>query len=288
MKKIIITLGIALVAVGGIIAANQNQTEATMNNETSNPVKEENQYVHAHGMPIKGKILMVASSPTTSQQTGWPIGFWAAELTHPLRVFQEAGYEVELVSTEGGKIEMDSYSNPTDESGYSAGDVISLGYMQLDWFNQMLENTKALNEVKADDYDAIFLVGGQGPMYTFRGNHDLEKLFTNFYESGKPSAAVCHSTTLLLEAKTSDGKLLVDGKTWTGFCDLEEDYADEAVGMQIQPYRIETEAHKLPNTTFKVAAPFSSYAITDGNLVTGQQQNSGAAAAEMVVQLLGK
>lgn len=250
------------------------------------PVKENNKYVHAHGMPVKGKILMVASSPAVSQQTGWPIGFWAAELTHPLHVFQEAGYEVELASTEGGKIEMDAYSNPTDESGYAAHDVISLGYMQQAWFNSMLHSTRKLTDVNPDDYAAIFLVGGQGPMYTFKGNHDLEKLFAGFYESGKPSAAVCHSTTLLLEAKGTDGKLLVDGKTWTGFCDAEEDYADQAVGMQIQPYRIESEARKLPNTTFKVAAPFSSYAIADGNLVTGQQQNSGAAAAEMVVQLL--
>ena len=252
------------------------------------PIKEDVKYVHAHGMPMKGKILMVASSPTVSKQTGWPIGFWAAELTHPLQIFQEAGYEVELASTEGGKIEMDGYSNPTDASGYSAHDVVSLGYMQLDWFNEVLANTKKMTEVNPDDYDAIFLVGGQAPMYTFRGNHDLEKLFAHFYESGKPSAAVCHSTTLLLEAKTSSGELIVNGKTWTGFADAEEDYADQAVGQKIQPYRIEEEAKKIAGTTFKVAAPFSSYAITDGNLITGQQQNSGAAAARMVVEQLNK
>lgn len=251
-------------------------------------VTEVQSYVHFHGAPYKGKILMVASSPSTSQQTGWPIGFWAAELTHPLRVFQEAGYEVELVSTEGGKLMMDGYSNPTDASGYSAHDVISLGYMQQEWFNQMLENTKKLSDVNPADYVAIFLVGGQGPMYTFRGNSDLEKLFAAFYESGKPSAAVCHSTTLLLEAKKSNGELLVKGKTWTGFADAEEEFADQAVGQKIQPYRIETEARKIEGSTFKVAAPFSSYAIQDGNLITGQQQNSGAAAAELVVQLLGK
>ena len=251
-------------------------------------VKETNNYVHSHGMPYKGKILMVASSPAVSQQTGWPIGYWAAELTHPLYVFQEAGYEVELVSTGGGKIEMDTYSNPTDASGYSSHDVISLGYMQLNWFNQMLENTKKLTEVNAKDYDAIFLVGGQGPMYTYKGNRDLEKLFAGFYESGKPSAAVCHSATLLLDAKKPDGTLIVDGKTWTGFANAEEEYADKAVGQKIQPYWIEEEARKLPNTNFKVAAPFSSYAIEDGNLITGQQQNSGAAAARLVVQQLSK
>ncbi|MDX2046355.1 MAG: type 1 glutamine amidotransferase domain-containing protein [Chitinophagaceae bacterium] len=231
---------------------------------------------------------MVASSPAVSKQTGWPVGFWAAELTHPLRVFQEAGYEIELVSTEGGRLEMDSYSNPADPSGYSAGDVISLGYMQQKWFNDMLANTRKLTETDAKDYDAVFLVGGQGPMYTFRANKDLEKLFVSFYEAKKPSAAVCHATTLLLEAKNSNGELLVKDKTWTGFADAEEEFADKAVGQKIQPYRIEEEARKISGTTFKVAAAFSSYAIADGNLITGQQQNSGEAAAELLVKMLNK
>ncbi len=268
------------------------QSQAQKNNQNSkvmsNSIKETNSYVHAHGMPYKGKILMVASSPSVSKQTGWPIGFWAAELTHPLHIFQEAGYEVDLVSTEGGKIIMDTYSDPTDASGYSAHDIISLGYMQLDWFNEMLANTRKLTEVNADDYDAIFLVGGQGPMYTYRGNNNLEKLFVSFYESNKPSAAVCHSVTLLLETEKSNGELLVKGKTWTGFANAEEEYADKAVGQKIQPYWIEEEARKIENTTFKVAAPFSSYAIEDGNLITGQQQNSGAAAARLVVAQLSQ
>lgn len=251
-------------------------------------IQEVNNYVHFHGAPSKGKILMIASSPAVSEQTGWPIGFWAAELTHPLRVFQEAGYEVVLVSTQGGGLQMDAYSDPTDQSGYSAHDVITLGYMQQAWFQDLLKQTPKLTEVNPAEFAAIFLVGGQGPMYTFRGNKELEKLFVTFYESGKPTAAVCHSTTLLLEAKKSNGVLLVNGKTWTGFTDAEEDFADQAVGMKIQPYRIESEARKIPHTHFKVAAPFSAYAIQDGNLITGQQQNSGAAAAQLVVEFLEK
>jgi putative intracellular protease/amidase len=285
MKKIISGLFLAAFTASGLLA--QSQKNNSIKNE-KNMVKEHNSYVHFHGAPSKGKILMVASSPAQNKQTGWPIGFWAAELTHPLRVFQEAGYEVEIASTEGGKIEMDGYSNPTDASGYSAHDVISLGFMQQKSFGDMLANTRKLSEVRTADYAAVFLVGGQGPMYTFRGNKTLEKLFADFYERGKPSAAVCHSTCLLLEAKKSNGELLVKGKTWTGFADAEEEFADKAVGMKIQPYRIETEAKKLAGTSFKTAAPFSSYAIQDGNLITGQQQNSGAAAAEMVVQMLRK
>lgn len=285
MKKTIISLSLLTLPFSGTWAQNvKNNTNQHSTHKTM--VKEENSYVHFHGAPTKGKILMVASSPTTSKQTGWPIGFWAAELTHPLRVFQEAGFEVELASTNGGKIEMDGYSNPTDASGYSAHDVISLGYMQQKYFTEMLTNTKKIADISAENYAAIFLVGGQGPMYTFRGNKELEKLFAAFYEEGKPSAAVCHSVTLLLEAKKSNGELLVKGKTWTGFADAEEEIADKAVGMKIQPYRIEEEARKISGTTFKVAAPFSSYAIQDGNLITGQQQNSGAAVAEMLVEAL--
>lgn len=280
MKKIIVlTVSILLT---GIASAQSAKSKANQ----SEKVIEVTHYVHFHGAPVKGKILMVASSPSISKQTGWPIGFWAAELTHPLRIFQEAGYEVELVSTEGGKLEMDVYSNPTDASGYSAHDVISLGYMQQTWFNDLLANTKKITSVKHEDYAAIFLVGGQGPMYTFKENKDLEKLFVSFYEAGKPAAAVCHSTTLLLSAKKSNGELLVKGKVWTGFADAEEEFADKAVGQKIQPYRIQEEATKIIGTTFKVAAPFSSYAITDGNLITGQQQNSGEAAAEMVIEKL--
>lgn len=213
-------------------------------------------YVHTHGTPKKGKILMIAGSPAISTQTKWPVGFWAAELTHPLRVFLEAGYEVEITSTAGGKLEMDAYSNPTDASGYSAHDVISLGFMQQKWFIDSLLNTKKFTDVNEENYDAIFLVGGQSPMFTFRGNIDLQKLFVKFYENGKPSAAVCHATTLLLEAKKSNGELLVIGKTWTGFANSEEQFADSFVGMKIQPYWIEDEAKKLMAQNFKLLKHF--------------------------------
>ena len=193
MVKSIFTISLIVLTTIGLSVQTKKSSKKLNSNKM---VTEVNNYVHFHGAPAKGKILMVASSPSVSKQTQWPIGFWAAELTHPLRVFQEAGYDIELVSTQGGKLEMDGYSNQTESSGYSSHDVISLGYMQQKSFNEMLANTKKLTEVDAKNYDAIFLVGCQGPMYTFKGNKELENLFVAFYEAGKPSAAVCHSTTL--------------------------------------------------------------------------------------------
>ena len=105
--------------------------------------------------------------------------------------------------------------------------------------------------------------------------------------AGKPTAVVCHATCVLLKAKTSAGALVVDGKTWTGFATSEEKFADEFVGQRIQPFWIEDEARKLGNTNFIVNSMFKAFAVRDGNLITGQQQFSGAAAARLVVEALG-
>ena len=76
----------------------------------------------------KKKALLVAANPSTSTVTGWPVGFWWAELTHPYWTLTEAGWEVEIRSPEGGDLAADGYSDPEDPSGYSAHDLVSLGF----------------------------------------------------------------------------------------------------------------------------------------------------------------
>jgi putative intracellular protease/amidase len=98
---------------------------------------------------------------------------------------------------------------------------------------------------------------------------------------------VCHATCTLLKTRLSSGDLLVKGKTWTGFANSEEQYADSFVGRRLQPFWIEDEAKKLPDTNFVVHSRFREFALRDGRLVTGQQQFSGAAAAALVVEALG-
>lgn len=100
-------------------------------------------------------------------------------------------------------------------------------------------------------------------------------------------AVICHATCILLKVRLSNGKLLVDGKTWTGFANSEEHYADAYVGQRIQPFWIEEEARKLPGANFIVNGRFRPHAVRDGKLVTGQQQYSGAAAARLVIEALG-
>lgn len=234
------------------------------------------------------RILLIAANAATSPTTGWPVGFWWAELTHPYWAFTEAGYEVEIRSPNGGALQADGFSDPEDASGYSAHDILSLGFKKSPTHAALLADTKSIADVKAADYDAIFVTGGQSPMITFRGNAAMQRLVAGFYEAGKITALVCHATCLLLETKLSNGELLVHGKTWTGFADSEEQYADNFVGQRIQPFWIETEARKLSGTNFVVDQMFRDFAVRDGRLITGQQQFSGAAAARLVIETLGR
>lgn len=236
----------------------------------------------------KKRVLMIAANPGTSPTTGWPIGFWWAELTHPYWTFSEAGYDIDIVSPKGGDLMADSYSDPEDASGYSAADILSLGFKTSAHHAALLKGTRSIRDVDLGDYDAIFLAGGQSPMVTMIDDTDLHAFVARAYESGKVVAIVCHGTCVLLKTRLTNGDLLVKGKTWTGFANSEEAFADSFVGKRIQPFWIEEEARKIEGTNFIVNAMFKSFAVRDGNLITGQQQNSGAAAAELVVETLGR
>lgn len=236
----------------------------------------------------KKRVLMLVANPATSKITGWPIGFWWSELTHPYWTFVGAGYDVEIRSPDGGDLVADGYSDPEDASGYSADDFLSLGFKKSKAHAALVRDTKSLDDVRPDAYDAIFLVGGQSPVSTFRGNPKVERVVRAFYESGKVTALVCHATSVLLDLELSPGKRLVDGKTWTGFADAEEAFADAAVGQRLQPYWIEQEARKIVGTNFVVDQPFRPFAVRDGVLVTGQQQFSGEHAARLVIEAVGR
>jgi putative intracellular protease/amidase len=231
------------------------------------------------------RILMVVANPGTSELTGWPIGFWISEFVHPWYEFREVGYEVTLASPDGGKVEIDFLSNPDDESGYSREDVLSRGFLNTPELAAMFEDTPKLADLELDDYDAIVVCGGQGPMYQFRENRDLQRAIAHFYEAEKPTAAMCHGVSALIDVEVN-GSYLIDGKTITGFADVEEDAADQAAGRQVQPWRIE-DAAKERGANYVEGGLWKAYAVRDGRLITGQQQFSGRKLAVLVIAALG-
>jgi putative intracellular protease/amidase len=240
------------------------------------------------------RVAIVVSNPAVSTTTGWPVGFWWSELTHPYFEFTERGYEVEIFSPKGGKCEADAMSDPLDPSGYSSSDLITLGFKSMPQLAALVENTKPVSALEVDRFDAIVVAGGQSPMFTYDRETQLQRLFVEFFEAGKVTSALCHGVAILRYARLSNGDYLAKGRTVTGFANAEEDYADNAVwemgalprDKHVMPWRIEDELRKL-GANFVQAGLWRGFAIRDGNLITGQQNFSGAETARAVVEALG-
>jgi putative intracellular protease/amidase len=241
------------------------------------------------------RVAIVLSNPAVSTTTGWPVGFWWSELSHPHSRFEEAGYETEIFSPAGGKCEADSMSDPRDPSGYSSSDLISMGFIATPKLAASIEDTRKVSSVEVKDFDAIVVAGGQSPMFTFDQATDLHQKFVEFYEAGKIACALCHGVAVLRYARLSNGEYLAKGKTVTGFANVEEDFADNAVwsmnllprDKHVMPWRIEDELKKL-GANYIQAGLWRGFAYRDGNLITGQQNFSGGETAEVVVQALGQ
>jgi putative intracellular protease/amidase len=243
----------------------------------------------------KKRVAIVIANPAVSTTTGWPVGFWWAELTHPYYLLTEAGYEVSVFSPDGGKCVADALSDPHDPSGYSSSDLITAGFMAIRELASLVENTGKVDEIDVAKFDAVVVAGGQAPMFTYEGARALQTRFAEFYETGKVAAALCHGVALLRYARLSNGQLLAKGKTITGFANVEEDFADNAVwemgalprDKHIMPWRIEDEMKRL-GANYVRSGLWRGFAVRDGNLITGQQNFSGAETAQLVLETVGR
>jgi putative intracellular protease/amidase len=246
--------------------------------------------------PTRAKrVAIVIANAATSTTSGWPVGFWWAELSHPYFKFTEVGYEVEIFSPSGGACTSDAMSDPEDESKWQAEDVISRGYKHDAEFMELVESTKSVDAIAVDDFDALVVAGGQSPMFTFEGATNLHSKFAEFHESGKITAALCHGVAILRYARSPDGTPLVAGKTVTGFANVEEDASDNAVwemgilprDKHVMPWRIEDALREL-GANFVQGGLWKGFAVRDGNLVTGQQNFSGGETADLIIEALGR
>jgi putative intracellular protease/amidase len=173
--------------------------------------------------------------------------------------------------------------------------LVSLGFIHSPKLAALVENTKRVTEIDARNFDAILVAGGQGPMFTYEKAVDLHKKFVEFYEARKIASVLCHGVSLLAFAKLSNGEHLAKGKTVTGFANVEEDFADNAVwGMNllsrdkhVTPWRIEDRMKQI-GANYVQAGLWRGFAVRDGNLITGQQNFSGMETAEKVIEALGE
>ena len=132
------------------------------------------------------RVAIVIANPAVSTTTGWPVGFWWSELTHPYYALNEKGYEVEIFSPEGGQCEADAMSDPRDPSGYSSSDLISMGFISTPGSLALVENTKKVGGDRSADVRRHRGRRGTGAdVHLRRTRPILHKKFVEFYESGQ-------------------------------------------------------------------------------------------------------
>ncbi|KIC89085.1 dimethylallyltransferase [Flavihumibacter sp. ZG627] len=224
----------------------------------------------------KEKILFVLTSHDKLGNTGKPTGFWIEEFATPYYYFTDKGYEVVVATPNGGQAPIDPKSN---EPSFQT--EATKRYFKDAPTQKVLASTQKLSAVKHNDFAAVFYPGGHGPMWDLATDKNSIHLIQQFYASKKPVAFVCHGPAALVNVKDNSGNYLVNGKKITSFCNTEED----AVQLtKIVPFPLESKL-KERGAVYVKGSDWSSFAVEDGNLITGQNPQSSELVAE---KLLGQ
>ena len=122
------------------------------------------------------KILMVLTSHDVLGNTGLKTGFWLEEFAAPYFVFRDAGVQLTLASPKGGQPPVDPKSDlPENQT------PAMTRFKQDPAAQKALSQTVRLADVKAQDYDTVFYVGGHGPMWDLAESTDSIALIESFY-----------------------------------------------------------------------------------------------------------
>ena len=223
------------------------------------------------------KVLMVLTSHDTLGNTGRKTGFWLEELAAPYYAFKDAGAEIVLASPKGGNPPLDPKSNEPDfQTEFTHRFEADEAAMA------QLATTVRLDSVSQADFDTVFYPGGHGPLWDLAEDKHSIALIESFVAAGKNVAFVCHAPGVLRHVKTPEGKPLVEGRKVTGFTNTEE----EAVGLtHVVPFLVEDELI-AKGGIYSKGADWSSYVVTDGLLITGQNPTSSAATAAQLIKQL--
>jgi deglycase len=117
------------------------------------------------------------------------------ELVEPRKALEEAGATVELVSLEEGEIRSFDHFDPSESIAVD----------------------RTVEEAQADEYDALMVPGGVGNPDQLRGDENAVAFVRDFFQQGKPVAAICHAPWVLVEAG------VVQGRTVTSWPTLQTD-----------------------------------------------------------------
>lgn len=222
-------------------------------------------------------ILVVVTNVSKYPEVERATGLWLGEAVHFVDKMTKEGYKVDYVSPNGGYTPIDPHSLEKD-----AMTELDWEYYQNNDFKTKLGNTLAAGDINPEDYDVIYFTGGHGVMWDFPDNAKLQNIAMKIYENGGIVSSVCHGAVGLLNIKNDAGEHLISNKKVTGFANTEE----IAIGLdKVVPYLTEDEMVRR-GAHFVKGDDWSSFAVVDNRVVTGQNPASGGEVAQEVIKLL--
>ena len=232
-------------------------------------------------------VVMVLSGATVwtmKNAKPHPTGFWSEEFVTPHRKFVEAGHKVTVASPGGATPTVDPLSFHLSYNNNDASKVAAeQGYMKE--LGVQLTSPMRVEEINPEQFDAIFLVGGHGPMQDMAVHPLLGQVLVAMLDNPrKLVAAVCHGPAGFLTASRADGRWALIDRQITGFSNEEETQAGFAGNA---PWLLEDRL-RLSGGRYIAKEPWTPHAVVDGNLVTGQQNYSAGVTADAVLELLAR
>ena len=220
-------------------------------------------------------ILCVVTSNNVKGSTGLPTGYWLSELIHPLNEFEKAAIDYEVVSIKGGE-------PPIDPASMDLKDEVNAKFWNNEKFRNQLRNTRKIDDVKSEDYSAIFFAGGHGPLWDFPNNPIIHNIVREIYERGCIVSAVCHGPCALVNVQLSNLDYLIKGKKVVSFTNNEE---IEVQSTEIVPFALETSLTNH-HASFQTTSNLADKVVIDGLLFTGQNPYSAASLGKSIADAL--
>jgi putative intracellular protease/amidase len=212
--------------------------------------------------------------------TRYATGYWAEEFACPYKILTDAGHQVTVATPNGNTPTVDMMSM---RPSFAGGEQGALDLEAIIRDAEVMRRPIRLSDVRLEDYDAVYLPGGHGPLQDMAFDPDAGRLLTAQLASGKPLAIVCHAPAAMLATRIH-GVSPFKGYKVTGFTNDEE----EAVGLASRTqWLLEDELKNKVGVQFSRGPIWEPYMVEDRNLITGQNPHSSSVLAEKLREILG-
>jgi putative intracellular protease/amidase len=223
-------------------------------------------------------ILIVATSHTQLGDTGRKTGLWLEELAFPYYIFKDAGAVTVLASPKGGAVPLD----PKSESILASTPTIRKFQKDPEGIS-LLAHSLSLAEVKAEDYDMVYVGGGHGALWDFPGDRALASLLDHFIAQQKIIGLVSHGVAALLGLQNiSSGEPFVKGRRLTAFSNSEQQVAGLT---DVVPFSLESRL-VADGAIYTRGDDFRTHTVTDGKIISGQNPVSSLEVSRKMLALL--